>query len=179
MFIEVAELERRKVHFDTHFAPGAIILADSDWRQAEQLHATGVAELLDRVGSRTIRVRGRVEGKADGRCARCLEPVSKAFQENFDLFYYPMEMIARSEEIRIERDDTDLGFYEGRGVELGDVVREQLVLWLPMRALCDENCPGLCSSCGNKRGSADCQCEDTFVDPRWDALRDLRSKLKT
>lgn len=179
MFIEVAELERRKVHFDTHFAPGAIVLADSDWRQAGQLHATGVAELLDRVGSRTVRVRGRIYGKADGRCARCLESVSKALHENFDLFYYPMEMIARSEEIRIERDDTDLGFYEGRGVELGDAVREQLVLWLPMRALCDENCSGLCSGCGNKRGSADCRCEDTFVDPRWDTLRDLRSKLKT
>lgn len=179
VFIEVVELERRKVHFDNRFAPGAIILADSDWRQSGELHAEGVAELLDRSGSRTIRVRGRIEGGTDGSCARCLEPVSKTLRENFDLFYYPMAMIACSEEVRIERDDMDLGFYEGSGIELGDVIREQLLLWLPMQALCDENCPGICPRCGAKHGSADCRCEDNFVDPRWDVLRELRSKMKS
>lgn len=179
MFIEVLELERRTVLFDSRFAPGAIVLADSDWRQSGELHAAGVAELLDRSGSRTIRVRGRIEGEAGGSCARCLEPVSKTLRENFDLFYYPMAMIACSEEIRIERDDMDLGFYEGHGIELGDVIREQLLLSLPMQALCDENCPGICPRCGARRGSADCRCEDKFVDPRWDALREFRSKMKS
>ena len=179
MFIEVVELGRRKVNFNARFAPGAIVLADSDWRQSGELHASGVAELLDRSGSRTIRVRGRIEGGADGHCARCLEPVSKILCENFDLFYYPMAMIACSEEIRIEWDDMDLGFYEGSGIELGDVIREQLLLWLPIQALCDENCLGICSRCGSKRGSAECRCEEAFVDPRWDALRDFRSKMKS
>ncbi len=179
MFIEVLELERRQVLFDSRFAPGAIVLADSDWRQSGELHVAGAAELLDRSGSRTIRVRGRIEGEAGGICARCLEPVSKALRENFDLFYYPMAMIACSEEIRIERDDMDLGFYEGRGIELGDVIREQLLLWLPMQALCDENCPGICPRCGASSDSADCRCEEKFVDPRWDVLRKFRSKMKS
>ena len=179
VFIEVAELERRRVHFDSYFASGATVLADSDWRQDGQLHVAGTAELLDQQGSRTIRVRGKIDGVAAGRCARCLEPVSERIHENFDLFYYPMEMIARAEEIRIERDDTDLGFYEGRGLELGDVIREQLLLWLPMRPLCDENCPGICPTCGKERGSSDCRCRENSVDTRWDALRQLRVKLKS
>jgi uncharacterized protein len=179
VFIEVAELQRRVVQFDSYFAPGAIGLADSDWRQDDPLHAAGSAELLDRQGSRTIRVRGEIDGRIVGCCARCLEPVSEQIHEKFDLFYYPMAMIARSEEVRIDRDDTDLGFYEGRGLELGDVVREQLLLWLPMRALCDENCQGFCPTCGNKRGSSECRCRENMADPRWDTLRQLRSKLKS
>ncbi len=179
VFIEVAELERRSIDFDRHFAPRAIVLTDSDWRQDGPLHVVGSAELLDRQGSRTIRVRGKTDGRATSRCGRCLEPVSEEIHENFDLFYYPMAMIARSEEIRIDRDDTDLGFYEGRGLELRDVVREQLLLWLPMRAVCDENCPGICPNCGTKHGSAECRWRENFVDPRWDSLRQLRSKLKS
>ncbi|MDA1312611.1 MAG: DUF177 domain-containing protein [Acidobacteria bacterium] len=179
VLIEVAELQRRVVQFDSYFAPGAIVLADSDWRQDDRLHVVGVAELLDRQGSRTIRVRGEIDGQVAGPCARCLELVSEQVHEKFDLYYYPMAMIARSEEIRIERDDTDIGFYEERGLELGDVVREQLLLWLPMRALCDENCQGFCPTCGNIRGSAECRCQKNLVDPRWDTLRHVRSKLKS
>ncbi len=69
VFIEVAELERRRVHFDSYFASGATVLADSDWGQDGQLHVAGTAELLDQQGSRTIRVRGKIDGVAAGRCS--------------------------------------------------------------------------------------------------------------
>ena len=82
------------IDFDRHFAPRAIVLTDSDWRQDGPLHVVGSAELLDRQGSRTIRVRGKTDGRATSRCGRCLEPVSEEIHENFDLFYYPMAMIA-------------------------------------------------------------------------------------
>jgi uncharacterized protein len=178
VFIDVAALERRKIHFDVSFKPGAIGFGDRDWKQSGPLQAAGVAELLDRKGSRTIRVRGKIHGAFEGDCARCLERVSKSLDGDFDLFYYPMSMIARTEEVRINTDDTDLGFYEGRGLELGDIVREQVLLWMPMRVLCEEICPGICPQCGAKRGSSECSCEQTFVDPRWDALREYKSKWK-
>jgi uncharacterized protein len=177
--IAVADLKRRSIDFDNYIDPGTIVLADTDWQQEGRLHVSGVAELLDQQDSRTIRVQGKIDGVAAGRCARCLAPASERIQKDFDLFYYPMEMIARSEEIQIKRDDTELGFYEGRGLELNDVVCEQLLLWLPMRALCDENCPGVCPTCGSKIGSAECGCQENLNDSRWDTLRQLRPKLKT
>ena len=118
--------KRRRVPFDCAYHPGTLPLLEGDWKLAGGLRASGEAELLDQQGSRTIRVRGRIEGKAQGRCARCLDPVSKKLDGELDLFYYPMSVIARSEEISIHREETEVGFYEGDGLELDAVVREQV-----------------------------------------------------
>jgi len=89
-----------------------------------------------------------------------------------------MALIARSESVPIDREDTNIGFYEGHGLELADVVREQVMLWLPMRGLCREDCKGICPSCGVNRNAETCVCVETFVDPRWDALKKLHFKTK-
>ena len=178
MFISVSELERRTVRFDCAFPPGTLSLLEGAWKLEGELRAAGAAELLDRHGSRTIRVQGKVQGTAQSQCARCLDPISQELDDSFDLFYYPMEVIARSEEVHIRRDDTDIGFYEGDGIELDEAITEQIVLRLPMRALCREDCPGICPRCGATRVGGRCKCHETFVDPRWDALRDLKLKVQ-
>ena len=176
VFLGVQELERRDIRFDGVFAPGEVPFGDRDWRQAGDIRAKGTAELLDRAGSRTIRVRGHIQGAAESSCARCLDPVVFQFDSDFDLFYYPMNVIAKNEEVAIDRDDTDLGFYEDRGLELSQVLGEQIALWLPMRSLCDEGCRGICARCGVNRNRTQCSCEEKFVDPRWDKLRSLKAK---
>ena len=178
MFISVSDLERHKVPFDCAYPPGTLPLLEGDWKLVGGLRASGEAELLDQHGSRTIRVRGRIEGKAQGRCARCLDPVSKKLDGELDLFYYPMSVIARSEEISIHREQTEVGFYEGDGLELDAVVREQILLWLPMRVLCEQSCPGICPRCGASRDAGPCGCRETFTDPRWDALKNLKLKVQ-
>jgi len=177
VFIDINLLERRKLRFDDTLPPGALQLPDN-WRQAGGLRAEGTAELLDRFGSRTIRVRGHIVGQLEGSCGRCLEPVANRLDADFDLYYYPMSMIARDESVPIDRDDTDIGFYEGQGLELADVLREQILLWLPMRGLCREDCQGICSRCGKNRNREACRCVEEFVDSRWDALRRLEIKSK-
>jgi uncharacterized protein len=176
VFLGVQELERRDIGFDGAFASGEVPFGDRDWRQTGDIRAKGTAELLDRAGSRTIRVRGHIQGAAESSCARCLEPVVFQFDSDFDLFYYPMNVIAKNEEVAIDRDDTDLGFYEDRGLELSQVLGEQIALWLPMRSLCDEDCRGICARCGVNRNRTQCSCEEQFVDPRWDKLRSLKAK---
>ena len=178
MFISVSELERRKVPFDCAYQPGNLPLLEGDWKFTGDLRVSGAAELLDRRSSRAIRVRGRIEGTAEGRCARCLDPIAKKLDGALDLFYYPMDVIARSEEVSIQRDETEVGFYEGDGLDLDTVVREQILLWLPMRVLCDESCPGICPRCGAKRAAGACDCQETFTDSRWDGLKDLKLKIQ-
>ena len=178
MFLAVQELERRKIRFDEVFPAGELALSDREWKQTGDVEAAGTAELLDRAGTRTIRVRGRIRGAVETGCARCLEPVKTELDADFDLFYYPMSLIARNEEVPIDRGDTDIGFYEGRGLELSQVVSEQIVLWLPMRGLCGDDCKGICPRCGANRNRGSCSCEEEFVDPRWDALKNLQLKTK-
>jgi uncharacterized protein len=177
VFIDVNLLERRKLHFDEALPAGFLKLPE-EWQQSGEVRAAGDAELLDRAGSRTIRVRGTIQGRLEGCCGRCLEPMAQAFDSGFDLYYYPMSLIARNESVPIDREDTDIGFYEGQGLELADVVREQLMLWLPMRGLCREDCKGICPACGANRNRESCRCAETFEDPRWDALKSLHLKTK-
>jgi len=170
LFIDVHELELRKLEFDASFVPGELSLPDN-WKLEEELRAEGAAELLDKNGSRTIRIRGRMGGKVGSECARCLRSVHQRVEGPFELYFYPRAMIARAEETPITRDDADIGFYEESGLELADAVREQIALWLPMRGLCRDDCKGVCSQCGVNKNEAECDCSESMLDSRWDSLR--------
>jgi uncharacterized protein len=171
MFFDIETLERRKIAFNEEFAPGAIDFLDETIKQRGDLQVAGVAELIDPYGAREIRVRGSLRGEMEVLCARCLDPIRMPVSCAIDLFYRPMTQIAREEEVEIQEAETEVGFYEGRGIELADVVREQVTIELPMRALCREDCKGICPYCGANRNREVCMCQETFADPRWEVLR--------
>ena len=173
IYIEATALERRPLHFETLIDPALLDLSDR-WTLPEAAQVEGAAELLDKEGVRTIRVRGRIRAGVSHECDRCLRDLREDLDSGFDLYFYPMTMIEDGGEAAITRDETEVGFYEGDGVGLADVVREQLLLWLPTRSLCRPECKGLCPQCGADRNHADCNCLESREDSRWDALRKLR-----
>ncbi len=75
----------------------------------------------------------------------------------------------------MDEDETEVGYYEGESLELAEVVREQILLWLPMRWICQEDCRGICSQCGANLNLEDCGCREELADDRWEALRSMRS----
>ena len=172
VFIRVDRLERGKLEFDEEFSPSALSLPDN-WKLKGDLRAAGEAELLDKKGSRTIRVRGRISGAMTNVCAIGLEPIEKRFDDEFELYYYPMAMIAKEEQKAISSDDTDIGFYEDDGLPLADVVQEQISLWLPMRPECEYADKDYCPYCEKNLGEAREQ-DAGEGDPRWAALKDLK-----
>lgn len=171
MFFDIQVLEKRKIRFDHFFAPGAIGFLDDSLKQIGDLHTAGEAELVDPFGVREVHIRGRVEGEIELPCARCLEPTRLPLTIPVDLYYRPMSHIAREEEIAISEAETEIGFYEGGGLELADVVREQVLMALPMRTMCREDCRGICPLCGADRNRNPCSCRESFTDPRWDVLK--------
>lgn len=175
LFIDVAALERNPFLFETALRPASLRLSD-ERTPVRTLETAGRADLLDREGRRWIRVRGRIRAAVEPACDRCLERYRQEFDQEFELYFCPMETIAQGGESALGPDEIDIGFYEGDGVALADVVREQLLLWLPMRSLCDPACRGLCPTCGANRNAAACACRETFADPRWDGLRHLQYK---
>jgi uncharacterized protein len=174
MFLSIKEMELRKIRFDETFAPGQIDFAGEGLEQGSGLHATGVAELLAHSGGE-IRIRGRFQVEMTSECDRCLGRAHFPLNCGFDLFYRPAAEIAREEEVSIDEGEAEIGFYEGDGLELEDILREQVLLALPMQRVCREDCQGICSVCGRNRNETACNCKEPAADDRWAALRNLNS----
>lgn len=171
MFFSIQELELRKIRFEKAFDPGQVEFPDEGLRQPVPLEVQGVAELAGPL--QEIRVRGSMQGAFATECDRCLEPVTLPVGGPFDLFYRPESQMPSGEEHGISTADTDIGYYEGAGLELADVVREQVLLWLPMQRLCRRDCKGICPQCGQNRNVIDCDCQGARIDERWAALKKL------
>ena len=174
MFLSVKELELRKVRFDETFEPGAIDFSGEDLEQRAPLQASGVAELLAHTDGE-IRIQGRYTVEMGAQCDRCLGRALFPLLASFDLFYRPAAEVAREEEVEIDEGEAEIGFYEGGGIELADILREQVLLALPMQRTCAETCKGICPVCGRNRNEVECGCHVNAGDDRWSALRSLKS----
>jgi uncharacterized protein len=171
MRFTLTELERRKIVFETVYAPGEIDFG-GNFRQQGGLVTAGTAEVLANTNGE-IRVRGHVQVILEGDCDRCLEPAALPVAGDFDCFYGPAPRGGTHEEHRLADGEVDIAFYEGDGVELQDVLREYVLLALPLHVLCRPDCKGLCPVCGVDRNQTACSCAAAPGDSRWSALPKL------
>jgi uncharacterized protein len=174
LFLSVRELELRKLYFDVTFQPGEIPFED-DVKQVAPLSAQGSAELLSNTLGE-IRILGRLKVEMASDCDRCLGEARFPIESEFDLFYRPaVKRGASHEEVELHAGEIEIGFYEAEGLELESVLREFVLLALPMQKVCSEACKGICPVCGQNRNQTECQCEPHPADDRWAALRGLKS----
>ena len=175
MFLSIKEMERRKLRFQETFAPGQIDFSAEGLEQATPLETQGTAELLAHTeGEFHLQTAYSVEMASV--CDRCLGPARFPLTGQLDLFYRPMSVIAKEEEIEIDEGEAEIGFYEGEGIQLEDVLKEQILLALPMQRVCREDCLGICPQCGKNRNEGACTCASEPGGPRWEALRNLKLK---
>ncbi len=172
MFLSVKEMEVKKVCFDETFQPGEIDFSGAEVRQSGALHAEGVAELFANTDGE-VRVKGHLAVKIESECDRCLGRACFPLDSAFDLFYRPSESLAAEEEVAIDEGEAEMGFYEGAGIELEDILREQIMLLLPMQRVCTADCKGICPLCGRNRNESSCDCHVEPADDRWSALRKI------
>jgi len=183
MEFKVSELERESIEFDLELAPGVVELGD-EAEQAGPLATSGLAEVIhEHRGPRDIvadiRLRGRFEGRFQVPCARCVEPVEIPLKADFDLIFRPAGADQDPPERSITAPETEIGYYQKDSLQLEDVLREQVLLSLPVRTLCKEDCKGLCPRCGANLNTDPCGCDKGPSDPRWEALSGLRSQIKS
>lgn len=177
MFLSVKELEVRKVHFLKDFSPGEIDFLEASVRQVTPLHVDGEAELISETLAE-IRIQGKLAVEMECNCDRCLEPTRYPIDSQFDLFYRPMTDDEVPGEVRLDAGDTETSFYTGDGIELEEVLREHILLMLPMQKLCREDCKGICPQCGQNQNIALCSCDARPGDDRWLALREVKLNLE-
>jgi uncharacterized protein len=174
MYLSLRELELGKVKFVFDLPPGTVDDPQEQIRQLQPLHVSGEAEWAEAL--REIRIRGSVDGGIVCSCGRCLESFSFPIGESFRLVYQPADSASRKPELAIHERDAAVGFYDGDGLELSDVIREQVYLALPMTRLCRDGCKGICPVCGRNRNQEPCSCSVTKTDERWSALRDYHPR---
>ena len=154
MRITVEELEIHPIVISLTYTAGTLDYQGTSFRQVAPLKVNAVAEL---VGAE-IHIRGRVDSSLEACCDRCLVSVAIPVEREFDLFYRPVSTIARAEEVELPEDELEVGFFSGDGIELADVVTEQVILSVPMKVVCRTDCRGLCPVCGANLNSEKCDC---------------------
>jgi uncharacterized protein len=168
MFLSVKELEQRKVRFDETFEPGQIDFAGEDLEQCSPLRAAGGAEMLENSDGE-VRVQGKYSVEMTAQCDRCLGSAHFPLEAQFDLYYRPASYVADKEEVEIDEGEAEIGFYEGKGLSLLEILREQVILALPMQRVCSEDCKGICPVCGGNRNQISCDCKVESTDDNWGA----------
>ena len=182
MFFEVHELELHPIDFEEEIATGVIDLGP-EIVQRTALHSSGRAQLVEERHSKheklkDIRVNGEFSTSLQLLCARCLEPVIHSVARQFDLLYRPQGSDAGQEELSVTATEAEIGYYQGEGLLLEDVLREQVLLAVPLKTICREDCKGLCPQCGKNWNVEQCSCAEPLEDPRWSALKEIRNKLE-
>lgn len=183
MFISVRELELHELEFSQEFRPQVIDFGP-DIRLQTSLKTSGRAQLIEeRRGRKSaiedIRLVGDYSTRIEARCARCLEPVSRDLASQFDLLYRPLGVDAGPDERAVQPAETEIGYYQGEGLLLEDVLREQVLLAVPIKLICSEQCRGMCPRCGQNLNAKQCACAEPLASDRWAALKDIREKLKS
>jgi uncharacterized protein len=123
-----------------------------------------------------FRLAGTVKTTLELPCSRCLEPFTWPVDAAFDLRYQPHALNSGEGEREIEEDDLSTAFYENDEIDLGQLMREQFYLSLPMKPLCSDACAGLCPQCGTNLNRGTCDCKPDWEDPRFAALKEIRTK---
>ncbi|HSF27391.1 MAG TPA: YceD family protein [Actinomycetes bacterium] len=119
-----------------------------------------------------VLVSGTAQAVATGECVRCLGPLQVDLEvELQELFAYE-EARHHHEEVAGESDDAELAVLEGDLVDLEPLLRDAVVLALPLQPVCRDDCSGLCPRCGARLDDDPGHHHDD-VDPRWAALQSV------
>lgn len=124
-----------------------------------------------------IHISGDVFAVITIHCCRCSKEFSLPVKERFDFRAIPPLDLKFPETQELSLDDLEVTFLEGEEIDLEEIIRENIYLSIPLRALCSESCLGLCPHCGKDLNEGNCSCTEGSLDPRFQALETLRRKM--
>ena len=143
------------------------------------LRLSGPAEVAGNIERHigSLRVSGTIRGESEIDCTRCLQPIKGPLSIDFDVEYLTEGDLGSQSEIELKPDDLDTDELPDHQLDLMQLAREQILLSIPEQIHCSEDCKGLCEKCGANRNLVDCNCSEEEIDPRWEALKNLKDSL--
>ena len=97
-------------------------------------------------------------------CDRCCEPFDKTFECSFE------EVLKKEDAWSKDDQNPEAVYFQGSSIELDELVLNNIIVSLPLKNLCKDDCRGLCPVCGKNLNSGECGCDVRPADPRFDAL---------
>ena len=176
MLLDLSRIRTPHEHFEQVYPAEAFAADREDFRVAAPV-SLAFDIFKDKAQYRLV---GRTQTSLELPCSRCLESITVAVDAPFDLRYQPHAPAAtaglgKDDEREIEEDDFGTAFYEHDQIDLGQLMREQFYLAVPMKPLCDSACRGLCPACGTNLNRGTCECKRDWDDPRFAVLNTLRT----
>jgi uncharacterized protein len=148
----------------------ALGIEEQEYRFTEPISAQFT---MEKIGPQII-CRGLISTSVEMECSRCLEPVEMGIAEGMTLllrFSTAAQTDQIGEEVKIIEPDADQ-------VDVTEEVRQTVLLAIPGKPLCREDCLGLCPYCGKNLNMGSCHCQREIADPRWSGLAKFLSREK-
>jgi uncharacterized protein len=168
--IELENLEGRKGDFAHVYQPDELNPVDERVRLTAPAAVTGKV----RLSGNEVFVSGHVDTRAQVECDRCLQPVEAPVSADFTLEYITGSEYESSEVAELTEAEMSVAVFDGEGLDIDEIVKEQILLAVPTRMLCREDCKGICPECGIDRNTGECSCGADNIDPRWAALKNFK-----
>jgi DUF177 domain-containing protein len=169
MRIELENLEGSKGDFAHVYQPDDLNPVDERVSLIEPATVSGKV----RLAGNEVFVNGHVETRAQVECDRCLQPVETAVNTDFALEYITGPEYESSGVAELTEAAMSVSVFDGEAIDVDEIVKEQVLLAVPARMLCREDCKGICPECGTDRNTGNCNCTTDDIDPRWAALKNL------
>jgi uncharacterized protein len=122
----------------------------------------------------SVYIEGKVETRLRMHCVRCLKEFSFPLASDFDVTLHPSGEAASEEEAELEEKELDSNFFEAGEIHLSEIACEQIFLEIPYQPLCQEDCKGLCPTCGKDLNLSACGCEKEDLGKGFSALKKLK-----
>jgi uncharacterized protein len=171
MRIELENLEGGKGDFAHVYQPDELNPVD------ERIRLTAPASVKGnvRLSGNEVFVNGYIDTRAQVECDRCLEQIELPVSTDFALEYITGSEYESSDVAELTEDEMLVSVFDGHAIDVDEIVKEQIVLAVPTRMLCRDDCKGICPECGIDKNTGECQCVTDDIDPRWAALKNLNS----
>lgn len=170
MLLDLTKIQAPRQQFDFNWPAGTLDTKDDEFTVVAPI----VLQLnVQKQGTEQFRLVGHAKTTLEVECSRCAEPFRIPVDAPFDLVYLPQVENAGEGEREIGDEDLNTSYYRRDAIDLGDLLREQFYLALPMKPLCSEDCKGLCPECGTNLNRGTCDCKPAWEDPRLAPLKDL------
>jgi uncharacterized protein len=127
-------------------------------------------------GADHVRIRGSFSARFQLQCHRCLDPYPWQLLQEVDTLLLVEKHLPEEEEVELEPEDLEVEFFDGEEIDIDRLVAEEVFLALPFRALCSEECRGLCPGCGANLNRETCRCSKSDKKSPFQALERLRSQ---
>ena len=172
MLLDLTRYRQPSAHFQRTFQPSEVGSEDDVY---EVVAPVGLEFDIHKDKDK-FRLVGRVRTELELTCSRCAEPYRFPVDAEFDHRYLPEAAASKAAETEVAEDDLETSYYSNEQIDLGELMREQFYLALPMKPLCREDCKGLCAHCGTNLNTGTCDCSPAWEDPRLAALKAIKGK---